>query len=107
MTRNLTAALGLLALGAAALATTPAMADGAWSRSGGGSGPYGRTWSAKSNGQCAGGSCSSNQKVTGPNGNSWARSGSSGCSGGTCSRAATVTGPNGRTANRSASWTRY
>lgn len=105
MTRNLAATLGLMAVAATAFAATPAMADGAWSRSGSGSGPYGRTWS--SSGQCAGGSCSSYQQATGPNGNSWTRSGSSSCSGGTCSRSATVTSPSGRTVNRSASRNRY
>lgn len=107
MTRNLVATFGLLAFTGASLTAVPALADDAWSHSGGGSGPYGRTWSSNGSGQCAGGSCSSHQQVIGPNGNAWTRSGSGNCSGGSCSRSATVTGPSGRTANRSANWRRY
>jgi hypothetical protein len=107
MTRNLTAALALLAVSAAALATTPASADGAWSRSGGGVGPYGRTWNSSGSGQCDGGHCSSHQQATGPNGGKWTRSGNTDCAGGTCSRNATVTGPDGGTRSRSATWSRH
>jgi len=106
MKGNLTLVLGAGALAAFALAATPASAGG-WSRSGGGVGPYGRTWSSSGSGYCAGGSCTSNQEVTGPNGGAWRRSGSTACAGGTCNHAATVTGPRGATRTRNASWTRY
>lgn len=107
MKRNLTATLTLLTLGTVALAATPASADGAWSRSGGGVGPYGRTWSSNGSGQCAGGSCTSHQHATGPNGGTWSRSGAASCAGGSCNRSATVTGPRGGTRTRNATWSRH
>lgn len=107
MTRNLTAGLALLTFSATAFAAAPALADGAWSRSSGGMGPYGRSWGSSGSGQCAGGSCTSHQQAYGPNGNTWTRSGSTSCAGGVCNRAATVTGPAGHTVNRNASWRRY
>jgi len=106
MKGNLTLVLGAGALAAFALAATPASAGG-WSRSGGGVGPYGRTWSSSGSGYCANGSCTSNQEVTGPNGGAWRRSGSTACAGGTCNHSATVTGPRGGTRTRNSSWTRY
>ena len=47
-----------LALATIALIAGTSIADAAgWSRSGGGTGPRGRTWSSQSSGSCSGGSC--------------------------------------------------
>ncbi len=106
MTGNVARTLGTVALVAGALAAaTPSMA-GQWSRSGGGVGPYGRTWSSHGSGSCAGGSCTSNQAFVGPNGGVTTRSGSTNCSGGSCNHSATVNGPNGGTRTRNSTWTR-
>ena len=42
------------------------MAEAGWSRSGGGTGAYGRSWSSSGQGSCAYGACSSSQAFTGP-----------------------------------------
>jgi hypothetical protein len=107
MKGNVTPLLGLAALATFALAATPASAGGGWSRSGGGIGPYGRTWSSHGSGQCAGGSCASNQAFTGPRGGTTTRSGATSCAGGTCNHSATVQGPNGGTRTRNSTWSRY
>jgi hypothetical protein len=78
----------------------------AWSRSGGGTGPRGNSWSSTGSGSCAGGTCSSGQTYTGPRGTT-TRNGSTSCSGGVCSHTGTVTGPNGNSATRSGTVTRY
>ncbi len=106
MKGNLTPVLGAAALLAVALAATPASAGG-WSRSGGGVGAYGRTWSSHGSGSCYGGSCSSQQAFTGPRGGVTTRSGATDCAGGTCNHSATITGPYGGTTTRNSSWTRY
>jgi hypothetical protein len=107
MKGNLTPVLAVAALAAFALTATPAFAGGGWSRSGGGVGPYGRTWSSSGSGHCSGGSCTSNQAFVGPNGGVTSRSGATSCYGGTCNHSATVTGPNGGTRTRNSTWTRY
>lgn len=107
MHRNLTRTLGVLALAGASLASAATLAEAGWARSGGGTGPYGRTWSSSGSGGCYGGSCSSHQAFTGPNGGTTTRSGATSCAGGTCNHSATVTGPNGGTRTRNSTWTRY
>jgi hypothetical protein len=104
---NLTPTLGALALVAASLAASPALAEGGWARSGGGVGPYGRTWNSSGSGNCAGGSCASNQVFVGPNGGVTSRAGATTCAGGTCNHSATVTGPRGGTRTRNSTWTRH
>lgn len=96
-----------LCLAAALVVVGASFAEAGWSRSSGGTGPRGRTWSSTGSGSCAGGTCSSSQTRTGPNGGTVTRSGSTSCSGGTCEHSATRTGPNGGTATRSGSITRY
>ena len=109
MKRNLTLTLGTLGLAACSLVATSVLAEAGsrWSRSGGGVGPYGGTWSSSGSGQCSGGSCTSNQALVGPNGGVTTRSGATSCYGGTCNHSATVTGPNGGTRTRNSTWTRY
>jgi hypothetical protein len=107
MARNLTSALGVLALAGCSLVAASTLAEAGWARSGGGTGPHGRTWSSSGSGQCGGGSCSSQQSFTGPRGNTTTRSGTTTCAGGTCNHSATYTGPNGGTATRNSTWTRY
>ena len=107
MKRNLTATVATLALAACSLAATSALAEAGWMRSGGGTGPYGRTWSSSGSGGCYGGSCASNQAFVGPNGGVTTRSGATSCAGGTCNHSATVNGPNGGTRTRNSTWTRY
>ncbi len=106
MKGNLTPLLGVAVLAAFAIAATPASAGG-WSRSGGGVGPYGRTWSSNGSGYCGGGSCSSHQTFYGPDGGVTTRSGGTTCAGGTCNHSATFTGPYGGTRTRNSTWTHY
>jgi hypothetical protein len=107
MHRNLTSilAVGTLALGALASAST--LAEAGWVRSGGGTGPHGRSWSSNGSGGCYGGSCSSHQTFYGPYGGVTTRSGQTTCADGTCNHSATYTGPNGGTATRNSTWSRY
>jgi len=107
MKGNLTPTLGALALAVAVFAATPALAGGGWAHSGGGIGPYGRSWSSSGSGQCANGSCASSQVFVGPNGGVRSRSGATDCAGGTCNHSATVTGPYGGSRTRNSTWTRY
>ena len=83
------------------------MAEAGWSRSGGGTGTYGRSWSSSGRGSCAYGACSSCQAFTGPRGQTVTRNGSSSCSGGSCNSSATWTGPGGQSVTRSGSISRY
>ncbi len=108
MKRNLTATCSPRSPRNGCARRTPRrFAEGGWSRSGGGTGPYGRTWSSSGSGGCYGGSCASNQAFVGPNGGVTTRSGSTSCAGGTCNHSATVNGPNGGTRTRNSTWTRY
>ncbi len=106
MKLSLTTTFGVLALGLAALATTPASAGDAWSHTRSGVGPYGGEWYANSKGHCDDDHCSSHQKVVGPEGKKLERSGHTSCSGDTCSYSATITGPDGGTTSRKATWSR-
>ncbi len=107
MLHHLARASGIFALATCSLLASTALAEAGWARSGGGTGPYGRTWSSSGSGNCAGGSCTSSQAFTGPNGGTTTRSGATNCAGGTCNHSATVTGPNGGTRTRNSTWTRY
>ncbi|MGJ4951748.1 hypothetical protein [Bradyrhizobium sp. HKCCYLS20291] len=80
----------------------------AWSRSGGGVGPRGGTWSSSASGSCAGGSCSRSHggTYTGPRGGVVTNTGQTSCAGGTCTHTGTTTGPYGGTINRSSTFTR-
>ncbi|SMX56171.1 Conserved hypothetical protein [Bradyrhizobium sp. ORS 285] len=80
----------------------------AWTRSGGGMGPRGGTWSTSASGGCAGGSCSRSHAgtYTGPRGGVVTNSGQTSCSGGTCTHTGTTTGPYGGTVSRSSTYTR-
>ncbi|WP_240535739.1 hypothetical protein [Bradyrhizobium sp. STM 3809] len=78
----------------------------AWTRSGGGVGPRGGTWSSSGSGGCAGGSCSHTGSFTGPRGGVVTNSGQTSCAGGTCTHTGTTTGPYGGTINRSSTFTR-
>ena len=108
MKRNLTLTLGTLGLAACSLVATSVLAEAGsrWSRSGGGTGPYGRTWSSSGSGQCSGGSCTSNQAFVGPTAASRRAQAPRAAA---AARAITRDGhrPNGGTRTRNATWTRY
>ena len=97
--------LGSVCMATLLLAAAATVAEAGWSRSGGGTGPNGRSWSRS--GSCANGACSSHRSYTGPNGGTVSRSGASSCANGTCGSSATWSGPNGNTVTRSGSVTRY
>ncbi len=97
-------ALQQFAIASALLIAGVSAADAGWSRSGGGTGPRGNSWTSSGGGSCYGGSCTSSQKFTGPRG-TYTRDGSTSCSGGTCSGGATYTGPAGNSVKRSRSFT--
>jgi hypothetical protein len=78
----------------------------AWTRSGGGTGPRGGTWSSSGMGGCAGGSCSHTSTFTGPRGGTVTNTGSTSCAGGSCTHTGTTIGPYGGTINRSSTFTR-
>jgi len=80
----------------------------AWTRSGGGVGPRGGTWSSSATGGCAGGSCSRSHSGTyvGPRGGVVTNSGQTSCAGGSCTHTGTTTGPYGGTVSRSSTFTR-
>ncbi len=107
MKRNSMRIVGTFALAASSLVASYALAEAGWARSGGGTGPYGRTWSSSGSGHCAGGTCSSQQVFTGPRGGVRTRNGTTSCGGGICNRSSTVTYPGGRTRTRNSTWTRY
>ena len=106
MKRNLTTTFGLLTLGLAALAATPASAGEAWSYKVGGVGPNGGAWHASNKGYCHDDHCSSHQKVVGPDGRTVKRAVSTNCKGDTCSYSATTTGPGGASTSRNETWKR-
>ena len=96
----------IISLPVICFALASAHADG-WKRDRVTTGPYGGKWTFSGNGNCNGGSCSSNQKWTGPNGGSVTRNGSSHCSGGYCEGNATWRGPQGKSVNTKRSFRRY
>ncbi|GLH82150.1 hypothetical protein SSBR45G_70590 [Bradyrhizobium sp. SSBR45G] len=96
-----------VAIGAMVMALGTSGAN-AWTRSGGGMGPRGGTWSTSASGGCVGGSCSRSHggTYTGPRGRVVTNSGETSCAGGTCTHTGTTTGPNGGTVSRSSTVTR-
>ena len=97
--------LGATAIAAMVIAAATPSAE-AWTRSGGGVGPRGGTWSSQGMGGCAGGSCSHTGTFTGPRGGTFTNTGSTTCAGGSCTHTGTTTGPYGGTINRSSTFTR-
>lgn len=69
------------------------VAEAQFSRSGGGTGPRGGTWSSSGSGSCYGGSCSSqgSYRYTSPAGKTYSANRRSGttCGGGSCTRNST------------------
>ena len=104
MNRHMKSKLALIFL-ASGLFIAEASAQG-FSRSGGGTGPRGNSYTSQGSGACTGTKCSSQQSITGPRGRTAKRANTAQCSGGKCTTSHAITGPRGRSFTRGSTITR-
>lgn len=105
--RNRAAATTLAATAALVGLIAATTSANAWERSRRTVGPNGGVWTFNGKGNCANGSCNSQQRWTGPNGGTVNREGSTTCAGGVCNGSSRWTGPNGRQVETQRQFRRY